>query len=382
MAPERIIFDTGKQILDRILFHSIVPEQSIQDFRAYSFNNNFAAAGELNHIIESTFRRHADIPYKDGAFILHGAQVFDNWGLIRLKETSQSPLFVTGFGWNREHTGHLENKGFLAKSDDAAGYNLNYELKLAERLAGRTCLLSFPGALTYGHWFFDVVGRYFSIPADLRANIDHFLLPSPWQNWMDRFLLVMGIPMRKILHLDKHNLYECDELIVPTVPSQAPGGVVSRGVMDIILQRFSRPFDFWCREFEPVLSDVVLLKHTPMTSDASRLLANLDELETTLRDAGLNTLAIDPVKMPLGATLRAIQGTKTVIGQDSSALHNLVCVPRNLIVIESEPRRNMLHTCIQVAGNRKICTLSASNQEGAWKLPSPSVLNYLKNTHA
>lgn len=352
------------------------------DMRRYGNKLKLLTEDDNNELIRATFERLANSAYSDGTFILEGVFVTDFWGFVFRETDGCCPLGINGFGWNNDHISHLVNKGRLTRGGKENSYKLNYTVTKQETLTSTAMLMSFPGALTYGHWFFDVVGRFYSTNRNLLREVEYFLFPGQWFPWMDRFINTMGISRQNIVFLNNETLFRCDRLMLPTVPSQAPGGVVSSSIMREVQNNFTSIYKNWTKSSTKSDCDLCLIRHTPMTSAPTRALLNYSELCDAMRSRGFSVIEIDPLKYTFGDTLRQIENAKLCLGQDSSALHNLICVPKDLVVIETEKRSNMLHCCVQAASETGIAYVQADLGDNGWIIDPGSVLNIVEKTLA
>ena len=295
-------------------------------FRNYPDLKTIKTQSEIQKKITDYIINYSKKPYRDGAWLFKNMSIIDNWGLFFSTENNTTSLLNTGFGWKELHMKHLELKGFIknfVKNRDVLEFNLNYDVKTNHKLTGTTCLLSFPGALTFGHWFFDVVGRIIFLDKKTRARIDNFLFPHPIYDWMLPFFEIMEIDLNEIYLLDKKTLFNCENLLIPTIPSDAIGGVPSFGIMKLLCNKFSSIFNklIWLKHSQDI--DIAVIKHTNQTSEANRVLKDIDRIVEYLRTSGMRVSIINPLNGTLANTLNQISRAQICIGQDSSALHNL-----------------------------------------------------------
>ena len=122
-----------------------------------------------------------------------------------------------------------------------------------------------------------------------------------------------------------------------------------------------------------------MIKHTNQTSEANRVLKDIDRIVEYLRTSGMRVSIINPLNGTLANTLNQISRAQICIGQDSSALHNLFFVHRDLIVIQTEKRQNSLHTALQISSNKFINTFNALQGDIGWYLDNKT-LDQIANT--
>ena len=329
---------------------------------------NIIIENEASLDIRKRFLAGSNQRFPDGFYILDDVITFDNWGIVTDSEKKFSPNFLPGFGWNDDHVQHLCEKGFFAKTDDHDVYKVTYGIEKSSDLSGLSCLLTFPGALTFGHWILDIVPRVLALPYALRREVDHFLLPSPFAPWMNMFIQALGIERHQITFLDKRTLYKCEKLVVPLVPTQAPFGLPSKLAVKSATELLSGITNSWSLLANSEEYDICVMTHTPLTSSPGRLLSNLEILGSFLKSKGYSFIEVNPMVDGFVRTVNALSGSQICVGQDSSALHNLAFSHNNLIVIETEKRRNLLHAAIQTATDQKICHIDAILEDGCWVL--------------
>lgn len=288
------------------------------------------------------------------------------WGLLVAHKSGLAVNSIYGFGWSAEHFDHLVGEDALTPRPPS-GYALNRAFKI-ERLAGTTAMLSFPGALIFGHWVIDIAGRLELLNALTDMNlIDHFLLPKV-AGWMRPFLVAYGVLPDRIIELNSDTIYDLEDAVVPTGLTHQPGGGLPVAFSRLVFRRLAAV----CREWGKLPSSqtsppnrLVMIEHTPMTSEPSRAIENVGAVGDLVK--GLGGKCINPIGMPLGELASALHGAQLVIGEDSSALHNIVFAPADLLVLESE-RQNLLHAGVQEACNKRVAFLAAQKAGAAWRL--------------
>lgn len=318
--------------------------------------------------------------------VLHckGCQLTHEWGLLWSTESRLAICGIYGFGWTKEHFDYLARKGFLHKTAAEGGFD-RYLLRerTAKRVAlgGRSALLSFPGVYTFGHWIVDIPGRMELLNSLDKINeIEHFLLPRS-NAWMEPFLAIYGISSDRIVQLNQESVYDVEDIVVPTILSHQIGGVVPIGFSQIIFEKLSAVCRHWSGLAEDAAEDthprkVTLLLHSRMTSADGREIENQQELAALIREIGGRVL--DPLSISLPGLANLMRGQKLLIGQDSSALHNVIFAPSDLIVIETKRRQNLLHHSIQDALNKRIGFVRALEQHGRWYVDIGALRKLLK----
>lgn len=302
--------------------------------------------------------------FRSGVYHLYNQKVFDNWGLVLSQAEGSLLNGSDGFGWPKGAFEFMARKGLLQLVDDSGGV-LRFPDLVFDRTSRAAALLTFPGALTYGHWIVDIWGRIEILKrSGLFWKIEHFILPAPHRDWMNRFLKLFEIDESRVFLVDKVNGVFCEELFVPTVPTQSPGGIIPPELARSIFRPTASFINSWTLCPRDADRAPLFIIHKHLTSSRRRLLANADQVAQAVIEIGGRV--IDPLEVEIGELLAEIRRASVVIGQDSSALHNLAFVGRDLIVIETEPRANLLHFCIQDALQNRITYVGARWIDEGW----------------
>ena len=318
--------------------------------------------------LEDYFTRQARGVARVGVLEAKDCLVSDDWGLALTRAGGFAITGMSGFGWTREQFDYMGAHGHLSTAQDSLA--LDSAARTRVPLAGTAALLSFPGAYTYGHWITDMCGRLELLAAqhDIAA-IDHFLLPAT-ASWMAPFLAAYGVPADRVLELDKSHIHEVERLLVPTTLGQHHRGALPVAFARQVFRRLEGISRTWGRlprwnKENAATAPLVYVRHTALTSAPGRELANEDALIAVVEAQGGRVL--DPLKLPLPAFLNRLREAELVIGLDSSALHNLAMAPADLLVIQTEPRFNMLHASIQEATGKRVGFVRADATEaGSW----------------
>jgi capsular polysaccharide biosynthesis protein len=328
--------------------------------------------------LEDYFGRQANGVARVGIMEVPGALVTDDWGLVITREGGFVVNAMSSFGWTQNHFNYMAKHGHLATGEDGT-LTLETEGRSLVPLEGTAALLSFPGAYTYGHWITDICGRLELLAAqhDIAA-IDHFLLPRH-APWMDPFLAAYGVPDDRIIELDKVRTFVPERLLVPTTLGQHHRGALPVRFARQVFRRLEGISSTWGRlprwGKRPEVFPLLYVRHTALTSAPGRELANEDELIAVVEELGGRVL--DPLKLPLPAFLNRLREAELVVGLDSSALHNLAMAPADLLVIQTEPRFNMLHASIQEAKGKRVGFIRAEKGEDSKWTVAPKRLRTL-----
>lgn len=321
-----------------------------------------------NSWLTDYYRRQNASDIRIGILEARNVRVTDDWGLVLPSDGSFLINSISGFGWTHDQFEYLAEMGHISRTADTS-YALDISAHDSVTLQGIAALLSFPGAYTYGHWITDMCARLELLAANHDvAAIDHFLLPKH-AKWMDPFLAAYGVPRERIVELDKSHIFEVSHLLMPTTLSQHHKGILPVTFARQMFRRLSAISYGWGHQprwrKSPPVAELVYIKHTALTSAPGRELANEDALITVVEDMGGKVL--DPLKLALPALLNRLREAKLVVGLDSSALHNLAMAPTNLMVMQTEPRFNMLHPSIQETIGKQVAFIkSDQDTRGRW----------------
>jgi capsular polysaccharide biosynthesis protein len=244
---------------------------------------------------------------------------------------------------------------------------------------GVVALLSFAGGYTFGHWVVDIcprieiLSRYFNLK-DLR-----FAVPGPLPIWAEPFLSAYCIKTEQLVPLMSGSLVTVQDLAVPHI------GRLTDCLFEFPhLAAFNRLKTYGIEKFPEAkgLGKKILVKHTPMTSNGSRsVLGNFDDIETKLNDIGFVT--IEPASMSLEEQIGAFSEAEIIVGEDSSALHNVIYSNNaELFVISSPDRPNLLHLSIAELLGHRICYISGdTSSDGRFKCEVDKITELFVQNH-
>src|SRR5262249_41358367 len=126
-------------------------------------------------------------------------------------------------------------------------------------------LLSWPGALTFGHWITDVIGRIELAARHGGGGTRQYLSPNPLRPWRTRCRGFCGRGRDRLLRLDKTTTYRCPELIAPTIMGHMSGGPLPVEFLKPVFDRHRETLAAWLPA-KRAQTDLVFITHTRMTS--------------------------------------------------------------------------------------------------------------------
>jgi hypothetical protein len=327
----------------------------------FNYYDLFIKKDEYNQNIYNSYKKLMTMNEDVGVNVLKDAHVFGEWGII-LNEEKNIPK-LKNFGWFPDAYKHLAKNNseyFTYEGDDLTFIaDCNFE-----HVNASCAMLSFPGALTYGHWIVDIIFRYeFLNLLRLNHKIDKFILPASVGKWANVFKEYLNLDDANTLTISNSSFINIKELYVPTVASFLPGSTLPVKVARNIFSSFKSYLMSLPSNIVPLECSVVMLMHTRQTSGAERDI-DLSIIENYVK--GINGFVIDPLDYSLSDLIQLLSKCKVIIGQDSSALHNNAFIGADLIVIESIPRKNMLHVSIQQSINKKIFFIDSVKKENSY----------------
>jgi hypothetical protein len=328
----------------------------------------FRGNGERMQEIENSYKQCLKFNHdRLGVLVLSDATVLaaGGWGCFFGANSDESEIALeNGMGWGRSNYSRFQIKypyNFQCDERSVADARDAGSLKKINSAV----MLTFPGAFTFGHWIVDIIIRnhIFNIRSEIKnIDVEFYFLPGPLQAWMRPFIEFMNIPYEKIIELKNDDAYQVKQLYVPTIASHFKAGVLPFELCRQVFDDFKEFVEIHKTSTSTGLYRAGILMHTSLTSGADRNIKNVDALRQWGDDRGY--LLIDPVGKGLVHTLSEINSCEFIIGQDSSALHNLAFVSKPLIVIESIKRNANIHASIQEI-NRSILTYVSCRKNSA-----------------
>ena len=292
------------------------------------------------------------------------ADVVDGWGL---PVKSGKVLLPEGpFGWSQGHIDGVIN---------AAVYQ-NLEEIVSLPPSGREfdAIVSFPGGFTYGHWLVDILPRIELLMQNFDRQRLALIVPGPLPAWTGPFLAPYHFVPDELIELSSGNRYRSAKLLLPTL-----GRNSDYLPPDPHLRAFTTLRQYWLQPLpEGTRRSRLLIGHTPQTSTGLRsTLSNFDELQARLEAEGFTT--IFPASLTHEEQVAAFAAAEVIVGEDSSALHNVVySTDARMVVINSAARKNLLHLSIaKLLGHRCHYMFCAEQPAGGFACDVDEVLRLL-----
>lgn len=348
-----------------------------------SYNSLIARYGDLfieeDELNIEIFRKYKSLLGQKGEIgvsTVKDSLCFGEWGIV-LDKNYQFKEDIKNFGWFEEAKLHLlKNQSELFFMQDKHLFLKRESLNVA-KIDKKAALLSFPGALTFGHWIVDIILRYqFLNDTRIMHKIETFIVPNALGVWSDIFFDFMNISPDEVTRLSNKDLVQVSELYIPTVASFLPGGLIPINIARHVFEKFRDFLQTKPKSVVPTQSKIAMLKHTPMTSSHERV-GHLEPVEDYIKSIG--GLVIDPLDFKLEDLCYLLKDVEIIVGQDSSALHNNAFIGKDLVVIETVARKNLLHLSIQHSLGRKIQYLECDREDDRYQLNLTKLKSVLKN---
>ena len=273
-------------------------------------------------------------------FVLYDdVDVLDGWGL---PVKSGKVLLPDGpFGWSQGHVDIVVNGPVYQRPEDI--------VSMAPSGREFDAMVSFPGGYTYGHWLVDIVPRIEFLLQNFARQRLALILPGPLPAWTEPFLAPYDFAPDDLIQVVHGSRYRSAHFMLPSL-----GRNSDYLPPDPHLRAFTTLRNHWLRPpVEGAARSRLLVGHTPQTSSGLRsTVGNFNELRQRLETEGFTT--IFPAELTHEQQVAAFAAAEIIVGEDSSALHNIVySTDARLVVINSAARKNLLHLSIaKLLGHR------------------------------
>lgn len=260
------------------------------------------------------------------------ATVSTGWGLVQ----RQTELFVKpGMRWSPAFASNVAEKVAELKRNG----QLEHKLVDCEGI-----LLSFPGSYTYGHVLIDYTTRIFLARMHGIDQSRKFIVQSPIYGWAASLLALNGIIADNWIEVGQNQSLTVTRLLIPTIPG-APGRLLDPA--GAALRRLKLTADAILGP-SPVKGRRLFVEHIPQTSLVKpRILPGLE----TVRDIAIEQYGFEsfsPAHHSILDQIKVFREADVIVGQDSSALHNVCWTNRaTLVVLTDVDRINPYHYILQ-----------------------------------
>jgi len=197
-----------------------------------------------------------------------------------------------------------------------------YNLRV-RHVAGQAAIIHGPGYNVFGHWLADFLPRLYVLR---RAGFDigtlKFIVPRELDRFAFEFLRLIGIPSENlVLHDQKTELLQPDELIVPTVMRLRNRfspliGTASRFWIEMVLAHAGVP---------PATARGRKLLVSRGQNQHSRSLASREAIEARAAAAGYEI--VYPERLGLVEQIALFRSAGRIIGEYGSGLHGAIHAP-------------------------------------------------------
>ena len=287
------------------------------------------------------FERRSRASNPVGAYYFKDVELTGSWMLISTKQCRTAYNLLPGMGWTQQHIDLFLTRQkihHLRTRQECADRDVSY-------FPGKYVLLAYPGAFTYGHFLVDISIRI-QLAKSMRLDVDaKFLIPSPIQSWFLPFLSLAGISIDDCVTLGERERARVEQLFVPTLTGD--DGVLHRSVAE---HAFKRIKEVMSNILGPKGASANLLfpLHTPMSSQLNPTQVEQREYICDVLRERFGIEAFNPLQMNFAQQVDKFRHASLVVGENSSALHNILWSDRaDLVVISPFGRMNFYHIGIQ-----------------------------------
>jgi len=183
------------------------------------------------------------------------------------------------------------------------------------------------GAINIGHWFLDVLPRFYLLEqSGIRADIDWYLVPSIQYDFQVDSLKVLGVDTNKILTAKTDTHIICDELISTTSPRSHKSELIPQWIVDYLREKFL-----------PLAEDKASPKrlYVNRRDSRTRVVENETELESLLAENGFESVALS--EYDLAGKITLFQNAEIIISASGAGLVNALWCKPGTIVMELFP---------------------------------------------
>ena len=288
------------------------------------------------------------------------------WGLVQDGDGNLLTDLLKICGWS---DGHIEHACSAAQ---------DFPEKFPPIILNNPVInLLWPGVFTYGHWLLDTIPRLHMLRRQgLDFSAATALIPASGPFYMREILSTFGV--KDFVGVNWDRAIICEEVYTP---GHCRGGTAFPA------QHYQEAFELFRLEMVSRYIDRrgerptqrLYVHHTPLSSAENdpRALSNEAEVAAGLSGAGFSM--VDPLKYPFLEQISLFQKASTVVGIDSSALHNCIFSKHgavdDLVVFCPPWRFNYNHQLVASVIGARLTLLKgvAADPVGMFSLDEPSM---------
>ena len=290
-----------------------------------------------------------------GAYHFRDIELTGAWMLISTEQCRTAYNLLPGIGWTQQHIDLFLTR---QKMDHVLALNKHVD-RAVSYFPGKYVLLAYPGAFTYGHFLVDISIRI-QLAKSMGLHMDaKFLIPSPIQPWFLPLLSLAGISIDDCVTLGGRERARVEQLYVPTLTGN--DGVLHRSVAEYAFKRIKE-----------VMSNILGPKgasrqllfplHTPMSSRLNPIQVEQRGYICDVLRGRFGIETFNPLQMTFAQQVDKFRHASLVVGEDSSALHNILWSDgADLVVIAPFGKMNFYHIGIQSLNGGRTAILWGDN---------------------
>ncbi|ESQ88881.1 hypothetical protein ABAC460_13960 [Asticcacaulis sp. AC460] len=222
--------------------------------------------------------------------------------------------------------------------DRSVGYLDQLKQKLRNQMVGGAAVvMSAPGQEIYGHWLLDVVPRLWTL-----NQAGHNREPILFQaipEWASYFLDIFGIdPARLRRHPAR--LFRVEHALMPSASKSGFRlGTASLSAALAVVRDAHKPVDLPAG----IRGEKIFFSRRSLAASSRRSVVNIYAVEAEAARRGYRIVA--PETLTIAQQIELMKSARIVIGEDGSALHNIVFAPKGarLGVLNLPGRDNLWH---------------------------------------
>lgn len=279
-----------------------------------------------------------------GIVVLDEPVILNLWGLLFCKCEAESYGIVNEalFGWEKEHVEWIIKEHGVPHPP---------RFDNVRSVEAEGIFVAFPGVHTYGHWLIDILPRIDFARKVLGSHVK-IIIPTPTKEWFWPLLALIGVSRDDIIIADTATPLSFSRVYIPNLMKR--GWKLSSEHFRTF-QRMRNNASALCPKVptELVGGRYLYVKKTTLTSIVNqRVFLNEQEVLAVVVDTG--GIIFDPLEYSFLEQIAVFRAYDFIVGEDSSALHNVVFrEPSDLLIITSPSVQNLIHVGVQdILGGR------------------------------